>query len=256
TELRSKLATVGAANSDLQNLMQATEIATLFVDTGLRIRLFTPRIAALFKVTDADVGRAITDFTHRLVDVDLEADAAHVLRDQVALARDVATGDHRWLTMRLRPYRTLDDRIDGLVVTFVDVTERRRSEETLRWTRDQLALATAAAGFGWATWDLVADVLECDPRARAILDLEDATTGFADWAARIHPDDRARVEREVAAAVEEGGRFENTHRLVRRDGDVRRVESNAVFQRDATGRVVRASGLVRDVTERGDADRE
>jgi len=93
-------------------------------------------------------------------------------------------------------------------------------------------------------------VLECDPRARAILDLEDDTAGVADWLARVHPDDRERVEREVASATENGGRFEKTYRLVRRDGDVRRIESTAVFQRDATGRVVSATGLVRDVTDR------
>jgi two-component system CheB/CheR fusion protein len=124
-ELRAKLDDVAAANSDLQNLIQATDIGTLFLDTGLRIRLFTPKVAEIFNVAQSDVGRAITDFTHQLVDHDLEREAAKVLRDLAPLEQDVTTTDGDCLRVRMRPYRTIDDRIDGLVLTFVDVTGER-----------------------------------------------------------------------------------------------------------------------------------
>src|SRR5262249_31957416 len=81
TELKLKLEGVSRAHSDLQNLMAATEVGTLFLDTGLKIKRFTPRIAELFNVTMSDEGRPITDFTHRLSYDRLEKDARRVLND-------------------------------------------------------------------------------------------------------------------------------------------------------------------------------
>jgi two-component system CheB/CheR fusion protein len=130
-ELKMKLEGVSRAHSDLQNLMAATEVGTLFLDTGLRIKRFTPRVAELFNITIGDEGRPITDFTHRLSYDNLEQDARTVLRDLAPQEREAESKAGRWYLMRLRPYRTVDDKIDGVVVTFVDVTERRRTEQRL-----------------------------------------------------------------------------------------------------------------------------
>jgi two-component system CheB/CheR fusion protein len=132
SELKMKLEGVSRAHSDLQNLMAATEVGTLFLDTALRIKLFTPHISDLFRVTLSDEGRSITDFTHRLRYADLEADARVVLKNLAPIEREVESDEGRWYLTRLRPYRTLDDRIDGVVLTFVDVTERKASEHRLR----------------------------------------------------------------------------------------------------------------------------
>ncbi|HEX8952067.1 MAG TPA: CheR family methyltransferase, partial [Polyangia bacterium] len=132
TELKLKLDGVSRANSDLQNLMSATDVATLFLDTGLKIKRFTPRLTELFNITTNDEGRSITDFTHQLKYETLVADAQRVLRDLTPIEREVQNDADSWFLMRLRPYRTLDDKIDGLVLTFVDITERRRVEEQLR----------------------------------------------------------------------------------------------------------------------------
>jgi PAS domain S-box-containing protein len=130
-ELKSKLESISTAHSDLRNLVASTEIGTLFLDPELRIRMFTPAVADLFSVTEADVGRHITDFTHRLDKDGLDRDAQLVLRTLAPHEEEVASRDGRWLMMRLRPYRTVDDRIDGLVVTFFDITARKRAEEAL-----------------------------------------------------------------------------------------------------------------------------
>ena len=91
--------------------------------------MLTPVVSGLFNVTDADIGRPITDFSHRLAEDGLEARARRVLPDVVPVEHEVATVDGSWMMMRLRPYRTVDDRIEGVVVTFVDVTARRHAEE-------------------------------------------------------------------------------------------------------------------------------
>jgi two-component system CheB/CheR fusion protein len=132
SELKSKLDNIANAHSDLQNLINATEICTLFLDSELRIKMLTPAVEQLFSVSDSDVGRPITDFTHKLAYDGVEKDARKVLKDLAPLEGEVETKDGRWLMMRLRPYRTVEDRIDGVVVSFVDITERRQAEQALR----------------------------------------------------------------------------------------------------------------------------
>ncbi|MBL6938921.1 MAG: PAS domain-containing protein [Alphaproteobacteria bacterium] len=138
SELKLKLETVSRANSDLQNLMAATDFATLFLDPGLRIKRFTPKLAELFNITPGDVGRPITDFTHQLDYDGLPGDASKVLNDLSPIEREIRSRRDGWYLVRFRPYRTVDDKIDGIVVTFIDVTERRRMEDALASSQRQL----------------------------------------------------------------------------------------------------------------------
>jgi two-component system, chemotaxis family, CheB/CheR fusion protein len=132
SELKTKLESVSRAHSDIQNLMAATDVGILFLDTQLKINRFTPRIADLFNIAVGDEGRSITDFTHGLEYEDLAEDACRVLRHLASSEREVRARSGAWYLMRMRPYRTVEDKIDGVVVTFVDIGERRRAEEAMR----------------------------------------------------------------------------------------------------------------------------
>jgi two-component system, chemotaxis family, CheB/CheR fusion protein len=131
-ELKVKLESVSRAHSDAQNLMAATDVGILFLDPQLRINRFTPRISELFNIVEGDEGRSITDFTNRLDYDDLAGDARNVIRDLSSTEREVHGKDGSWYLTRLKPYRTVEDKIDGVVVTFVDIGERRRAEDALR----------------------------------------------------------------------------------------------------------------------------
>jgi two-component system, chemotaxis family, CheB/CheR fusion protein len=132
SELKLKLEAISRAHSDLQNLVAATDIGTLFLDTTLRIKRFTDRVTDLFSITQMDEGRSITDFAHQLEYEDLIRDARTVLADLSPLRREIRSRKGGWYDMRLRPYRTVDDKIDGVVITFVDISERHQVEHTLR----------------------------------------------------------------------------------------------------------------------------
>jgi len=132
SELKLKLEAISRAHSDLQNLVAATDIGTLFLDTSLRIKRFTERVTDLFSITQMDEGRPITDFAHRLEYDDLVKDARAVLADLAPVRREIPSRSGRWYDMRLRPYRTVDDKIDGVVITFVDISERHQVEQALR----------------------------------------------------------------------------------------------------------------------------
>lgn len=137
-ELKLKLDTVSRAHSDLQNLMAATDVGTLFLDTRLRIKRFTERVTDLFSLTANDEGRPITDFAHQLEYEDLVKDSQRVLADFAPIRHEIRSRAGHWFDVRIRPYRTIDDRIDGVVLTFVDVTERLRVQEALRESERRL----------------------------------------------------------------------------------------------------------------------
>jgi two-component system CheB/CheR fusion protein len=130
-ELSNKLDVISSAHNDLQNLIAATEIGTLFLDVDHRITFFTSRATDYFNVTTSDIGRVISDFSNRLAYNDLEQDIATVLKSLVPVDKEIRTTADRWLSMQVRPYRTLDDRIEGVVVTLNDITKLKLAEHGL-----------------------------------------------------------------------------------------------------------------------------
>ncbi|MDY3553519.1 PAS domain S-box protein [Gemmata sp. JC717] len=130
-QLRAKMEEHQAASSDLTSLLTSTDIAVLFLDTRFRIRRFTPAVRDLLDLIPGDIGRPLTALARKFDDPHLDDDCRAVLERLVPVAREVAAAAGRHYLRRVLPYRTVDDRIDGLVVTFVDVTERKRAEDAL-----------------------------------------------------------------------------------------------------------------------------
>jgi two-component system CheB/CheR fusion protein len=116
----------------MKNLLNSTDIATIFLDNDLLVRRFTLQAKAIIKLIPTDIGRPITDLASHLDYPDLESDSREVLRTLVFKEREVASTDGRWFMMRLMPYRTMDNRIDGVVMTFADVTVAKTLEAKLR----------------------------------------------------------------------------------------------------------------------------
>ena len=131
-ELKIKVEETGKANDDLNNLIASTDIATIFVDSALRIKRSTPRAADIFSIIPSDTGRSLLDLTHRLDYKELADDVALTFNTLRMVEREVRSHDGRYYIVRLLPYRTTEDRIEGAVMTFFDITGRREAEEKLR----------------------------------------------------------------------------------------------------------------------------
>jgi two-component system CheB/CheR fusion protein len=138
-ELKVKVEEATLTSTNLQNLVNSTDIGTIFLDRNLRVRLFTPAARALFNLIPTDYGRPLSDITSRLVDGYVLEDAEAVLATLQTVEREVRTTDARVLVLRVLPYRASEDRIGGVVLTFFDLTERKRVEEVLRASEERQA---------------------------------------------------------------------------------------------------------------------
>src|SRR4029077_4787157 len=124
-----------ATANDLQNTMNSSEIAMLFLDGNLEIRLFTPAARSMFSVIASDIGRPLADLARRINDARLLADANAVLAGKVPPNREVERDDGAWYTRRILPYRTQDNRVEGVVITFADISERKNAERAIEAAR-------------------------------------------------------------------------------------------------------------------------
>jgi two-component system CheB/CheR fusion protein len=131
TELQSKIDDYSRVNNDMNNLLNSTDIATLFLDKELNIRRYTPQATKIFKLIKSDVGRPFTDLVSDLVYPELVDDASEVLKTLVFIKKQIPTKDKRWFSIRIMPYRTFEDRIDGLVITFFNITDLKQMEAKL-----------------------------------------------------------------------------------------------------------------------------
>lgn len=132
SELQAKVDELSRASNDMKNLLNSTDIATLFLDNELNVRRFTPQATKIIKLIPSDVGRPITDLVSDLKYPELAEDTQEVLRTLVPKEKSAAARDGRWFTVRIMPYRTMDDRIEGVVITFANITVAKTLEAKLR----------------------------------------------------------------------------------------------------------------------------
>lgn len=139
-ELKMKVEETDQINDYLSNLISSTDIATVFVDRELRIKWFTPRATDVFSMLNVDTGRPLMDITHRLDYPGMTEDALTVFETLHVMEREVPSEDGHWYIARLLPYRSSSDQIDGIVLTFIDISKRRAAEEELRLGQQRLSL--------------------------------------------------------------------------------------------------------------------
>ena len=137
-ELQSKVSDYVRANDDMKNLLNSTEIATLFLDKELNIRRFTDQMTKIFKLRNGDIGRPFTDLVTDLEYPQIGEHAHQVLSTLAFREESVSTHQGKWFTVRIMPYRTINDHIDGLVITFTDITVAKELEIELKNLNDEL----------------------------------------------------------------------------------------------------------------------
>jgi two-component system CheB/CheR fusion protein len=227
-ELKVKVEETGKANDDLNNLIAATDIATVFVDSGLRIKRFTPRATDIFSIIGSDVGRSLLDLTHRLDYADLAQDVGLSFDSLQVVEREVRSNDGRCFIARLLPYRTTEDRIEGAVLTFFDISARRIAEERLQARETRMRLvAESTRDYAIITTDAEGRVVSWNKGAELVFGYTEEEISGHDLDRLYSPEDRVhQVRQEEMRRSREEGRAEDERWHVRKDG--RRVFCNGV----------------------------
>ncbi len=142
-ELESKIEALSAANNDLKNMITSTDVGTLFLDLDLNIRRFTPAATEFIHLMESDIGRPLHHLTSKLQYPHLIRDAEQVLDDLQIIEREVQTKDDQWYWMKVMPYRTTEGQVDGVVVTFTEITEKKEVQRELHMLRRAVEEAPA-----------------------------------------------------------------------------------------------------------------
>lgn len=253
-ELKSKVDELGHANSDMHNLMDATAIATVFLDRELRITRYTPSAVALFNLIATDIGRPLTDLKSELRYASLAGDARQVLDTLVSMEREVGEAGGCWYLARLRPYRTLDDRIAGLVLTFVDITERKLAQEALRSVDARFRAIVDQATVGVLQTDVHGRISFANGRMCALLNCSEQELAAMTLEDLVHPDDAVENRKRMRKLLKQGESYEIEQRLRRQDGSVVWVHNSVTALPAADGEERAIIAVCVDITERRNAE--
>jgi two-component system CheB/CheR fusion protein len=243
-ELSAKVDELSQASDDMKNLLNSTDIATLFLDEQMRIRRFTNRITAIIKLIPSDAGRPITDLVSTLDYPALAEDAREVLRSLVFREVQVGALDERWFTVRIMPYRTQDNRIDGVVITFIDISASKTLERALLLSDERFRIAIEHAPLTVFSQDRELRytwVHNLQPQLRS-----SEAIGKTD-ADLLPPDDAARLTALKRQSLERGESV-HTEFSALLHGSTHYFDFFAEPARDPAGAIIGVSGMAWDIT--------
>jgi two-component system CheB/CheR fusion protein len=235
-ELQDKVADLSRVNNDMNNLLAGTGVATLFVDHQLRITRFTPAATQVINFIQTDIGRPLEHMASNLIGYETLVRDIHGVLETLAVKEaevQVRTGD--WYLMRIRPYRTIDNKIEGAVITLVDINERKKLEDAVRHSEARLSVFINQAYAGVSECDLDGKLLFVNDRLCEMLGytrdelLRRRLTDITD------PEDLSRVRVQLDALSGGGADLQVKKRYVRADGSRLRTRERVSAIRDADG---------------------
>jgi two-component system CheB/CheR fusion protein len=248
-DLKLHLEASAKAHDDLQNFLLASEIATVFVDRGMCIQRYTPRAAGIFNLLATDIARPLFDLTHRLDYPQMESDAREAFESLRPIEREVASIDGRWFLARALPYRSSDDRIEGDVLNFIDVTIRHEAEETMRAREERLRLLfDASAEYIILMLDPEGRITRCNKGAEVALGYTEAEVLGQPSDLIFTPEDRAAgMPEDERRRARDDGRAKDERWHLRKDGT--RVYFSGVLVPLASGAEKGYAKIARDLTQ-------
>jgi two-component system CheB/CheR fusion protein len=250
-ELKVKVEEQSHANDDIQNLIIATEIGIVFLDRAQRIKLFTPPARGLFTLIPADHGRPLSDISSSLIEVDLNGIIERVLNRLERVEQEVRTRAGRHHLMRVLPYRTADNRIDGVVITFVDITAIKSTEAELHLSERRYGLLVdSIADHAVFTTDAQGHIDTWNPGAAKIFGYTEREAIGRSADILRAPDDRAAAASDRAVDLSRSGRHADEGWHLRKDGTMFLASAAVSPLTNEAGDVIGFVHVARDLAER------
>ncbi|WP_342616406.1 CheR family methyltransferase [Rhodoferax sp. GW822-FHT02A01] len=250
-ELQNKVTDLSHVNNDMNNLLAGTGIGTVFVDFKLCILRFTPAISSIIHLIPSDVGRPVAHIVSNLVGYSsLVADIKKVLADLAPLEREVQTPEGQWYTLRIQPYRTLDNVIEGAVISFVDISEIVRVRTALATTRALMERIGELAKVGGWEFEVQSRALYWSPETCRIHEVDPPLAPTQEASIQFYaPQARTAIQTAFQAGMEHGTAWDLELPLQTARGRAIWVRSQGMAVMEA-GRVIRLLGAIQDITER------
>jgi PAS domain S-box-containing protein len=249
-ELKVKVEETTTANNNLQNLINSVDIGTIFLDRSFRVALFTPPARSLFNLITNDIGRPLSDITHKLQYPDMIHDAEVVLERLHTVEKEVKANDEQVYMVRILPYRTEEDRINGVVLTFFNITQRKRSELSLRESVERFRAIFSQTTAGIAQADLSGKILLVNKKFCDMLGYQEAELLSKSILDLTFTEDATKGDEHFERLRKKGVPFDAENRLVRKDGSVCWVAVSVSALLDSHGKPESAVAVYHDITER------
>ena len=249
-EYQTKILELTELTHDVDNLLASTQIATLFLDENLEIRKFTPQITRIYRIMDKDLGRPISHLSHCLVNVEPLALIQRVHESAKPIEIPVETDDGRWYLLRAFPYHVGPQTFSGVVLTFIEITQLRKTQRALKEIEDRFKLVAELAVDGIWDWKVGTDEEYLSPNLKAMLGYEDheIASSHSTWKQLVLPEDLPLARHAYEQHVKHGKTYSVPLRFRHRNGSIVLVLSRGVVIRGNDGRIERMIGMHTDIS--------
>jgi len=256
-EMFAKNEALTVLNSDFKNLLDSTKIATIFLDDDFCITSFTPGMTEIFRLRVGDRGRPITDIVNLADYPELRADFEKVLHELSTVEREVRLNEQNaTFIMRIRPYRTVDNVIKGVVITFVDITARKKADVALQVSEERFSAIVKQATVGVAETDLSGRFVLTNARYQEVVGRSEEELFGMRLHDIVHPEDVQPNLDLFDRLITDGTAFETEMRLVRPAGTAVWVQSNVALLVGPDGKPYRVLTVTLEIGERKRAEEQ
>jgi two-component system CheB/CheR fusion protein len=250
SELNAKVEQLSGIQNDMKNLLDNINTGTVFLDHHLAIRRYTREALKIYPLIASDIGRPLADIQSNFDSQGLLAELQIVLDTLIPKEREVRTADGAWYLARIQPYRTLDNVIEGVVLTFTEVTDFKRLSDAVQRNEAILATAQEIAHLGSWELDLDSGMAHWSDEMFKLFGYPpgDQPMALDEVLKTLSADDRARVTAAIQSAVANQTPYDLTYSITRQDGTQREIRARALPMADASGRITHLVGTSLDVT--------
>jgi two-component system CheB/CheR fusion protein len=250
SKLNARVEQLSSIQNDMKNLLDNINTGTLFLDHQLTIRRYTREALKIYPLIASDIGRPLADIQSNFDSQSLLSELQAVLDTLVPKEREVRTADGKWYLARIQPYRTLDNVIEGVVLTFTEVTDFKRLSDAVQRNEAILATAQEIAHLGSWELDLDSGMAHWSDEMFKLFGYPVSSQPMAldDVLKTLSLEDRERVKAAIQTAVTTHMPYDLTYPITRQDGTRREIRARALPMADASGRITHLVGTSLDVT--------
>lgn len=250
TELQEKIGELKIAHGDISNLLEATDIGTIFLDNDLNIRRYTPSLKVHFNLTNQDIGRNIVNFSSNLIDANITESCFRVLKTGVSQEKEIDNINGKTYLKKIKPYKTNTQQSDGLLISFIDITELRQAQETIAESEERFQLAIEGTNEGIWDWIDVNGMEEWwSPQFYRLLGYtpEELPANLNSFFSILHPDDQKHTELAINNHLKRDIPFDVKYRLKTKEKGYQWFRAKAYLIRNSQGIPTRMVGSITDI---------